>query len=141
MAKTANAEIRVFQPGDRVLVLGRLAECKSWTDRPLQIELVPESGEVALIGLPAIALLAKSPAVATGLLLDRYRHALPERDLPPLRIELLRGEQEYRAQLDMYLLSLQAVRDHECLTGLSPPKFPDPQVPPPGTPGLLDQIA
>jgi len=122
-------------------VLGRLAECKSWTDRPLQIELVPESGKVALLGLPAIAIAAKSPQFATKLLLDRYRQALPARDLPPLRIELLRGDQEYRSQLDMYLFSLWAIQNHECLTGPSPPKFPDYQVPPPGTPGLLDQIS
>jgi hypothetical protein len=137
----AIADMRVFQHGDRVLVLGRLAECREWTNRPLQIELVPESGEVVLLGLPAIAVAAKSPELATKLLLDRYRKARPKGDLPSLRIELLRGEQEYRAQVDMYVFSLRAMINRDCLVGPSPPKFPDYQVPPPGVPGLLDRIA
>jgi hypothetical protein len=132
---------RKFQAGDRVLVLGRLAECKSWSGRPLEVEIVPESGEVELLGLPAVALLGKSPKMVEETLLRLYHDALPERSLPLLGVRLLRGDAEYEHWRILHDASLWQFILRECSSG--PPSSPDPhdQAPIPGIPGLLDEIS
>jgi len=120
------------RPARRMPVVGRSAS--GCPDRS-------QVGRGALLGLPAISVLAKSPQAAGKLLLQRYHETLPERELPPLRIELLRGDAEYNGRLSEYLMSLRMMRNHECPTGPASPGLPKYQAPPSGVPGLLDGVA
>jgi len=143
LGESPDTDARVFQAGDRAVALGRLAECMSWSDRPVDVEVVPESGEVALIDLPAIKVLGKTPKAAGLLLVQRYREKLSDRKAPPLQVALVRGEAEYEDVRVFYYMSLRAIIDHECPTipGAPEPDPPHYQAPPPGVPGILDDLA
>ncbi len=134
-------DTRVFQKDDRAVALGRLADCKSWSDLPVDVVVVPESGELTLISLAAIQVLGKTPKAAGQLLVQRYRDKFPERKVPRLRVALVRGATEYEMVRMVYYESLRAIIHHECPTGPPTPSPPEYQAPPPGVPGILDNIA
>jgi hypothetical protein len=138
LGPSPDTDSRKFKVGDRAVALARLAECMSWPNRPVDVRVVPDSGEVELIDLPVIQVLGKTPKSASELLVKRYREQFPDRKAPPLRVALVRGEAEYEnVQLNI-LVSLRAMIHHQCPTGPSPSNY---QAPPPGTPGLLDNLA
>jgi hypothetical protein len=141
LGESPDTDTRLFQAGDRAVVLGRLAECMSWSDRPVEVQIVPESGELALIRLPAIAVLGKTPKTAGQLLVRTYRDRFPERKTPRLGVALIRGEAEYERVRSEYLRSLQAMIHHDCFGLPGDPGLKDYQAPPPGGPGILDDLA
>jgi hypothetical protein len=141
LGESPDTDARVFQAGDRAVVLGRLADCMSWTDRPVEVQTVPQSGELALLKLAAIDLLGQKPKAASQMLLRRYRERFPERKLPRLAVALVRGDTEYEEVRFLYQESLRSMIHHECPTGPQKPDLPEYQAPPPGVPGILDDIA
>jgi hypothetical protein len=112
-----DTDTRVFRPGDRAVVLGRLAHCPSWSDRPLDLQAVPESGAVTLIKISGFELLGKSPKAASRLLVQRSRERFPERVEPHLRVALVRDQREYESAILLFGWSLKASSDRICPTG------------------------
>jgi hypothetical protein len=108
----------------------------------VDVQVVPDSGDVALIQLPAIHVLGRTPKAAGELLVKRYREKFPERTVPHLRVGLVRGNAEYEDVRIEYMMSLKAIIHHDCGGGLPEnPDLKDYQAPPPGVPGILDELA
>ena len=144
-ADNANAKSDlVFQAGDYVVVLARLAECMSWSRRPIVLLPVAHDERMSLLGLPAVPVRGRNPAAVSRLLRQRYHEALPERPIPPLEIQLVRGRGHFSEILPLYLWSRRHLLDRSCpleADQTPPPDWQHPQEVPPAVRKLLGEIA
>ena len=138
LAESSGASSRdVFEQGDYVLVRGRLAKCLSEGEHPIALVVVPDGGLVRLIGLPSISVLGRTPGAVAAELRDLYRVALPDRPVPPIDVELLRGKANASGVVPWHRMIRYLRGRTECY---SVPRweFPDQ---PPGIADMIDELA
>ena len=111
----------VYQPGDYVLVLGRLAECTSWPDRPIDLVRVTDQDSMSLLRLPPVLVRGQPPEAVASALRRVYEKSVSEAENLPLRVELVRGYAHYREALSLYLWSRRHLLERSCPSNLTTP--------------------